>query len=113
MREVQVSNLDRQVFTLPQFGVRNGLSMTAVRALMRANRGPRVMRPAPNIVIVTPEAEQEWRRMMEAEAESEAAQLALARQRRHMSTLGKMASKHPGHPAQLAKAKAKPNAKRR
>jgi hypothetical protein len=108
MREVQVSpNIEPLVLTPAQFCVRNGLTKPAFLKIMRENRGPAVMRPNCNTIIITIEAEQEWRRKMEAEAASEPVQLELARQRRRMSTLGKIASKHPGHPSKLAKAKAK------
>jgi hypothetical protein len=65
----QIDPSAKVAFTVPEFCIRNGLSRAKYRKLKAAKRGPREMRYGFNTIRITLDAERDWQRAMEQDAE--------------------------------------------
>ena len=87
---------EQQVFSLPEFCIRNKISKSKLFKLFRENRGPRFMLYGHHKRISI-EAEREWRAAMEAYSVSKAGRLELERRKQHSTQAGKIAAKSEHH----------------
>jgi predicted DNA-binding transcriptional regulator AlpA len=63
--------MDDALMSIPEFCERNTISRSLFYKIQAEGRGPRLMRIAANRVAISPQAEAEWRRAREVDAEAE------------------------------------------
>jgi predicted DNA-binding transcriptional regulator AlpA len=63
--------MSKEAYSIIEFCAAHGISRSTFYALLRAGRGPRLMRMSANRVAISREAAEEWRRAREADAEAE------------------------------------------
>jgi predicted DNA-binding transcriptional regulator AlpA len=61
----------KDAYTIIEFCAAHGISRATFYALLRAGRGPRLMRVSANRVAISREAAEDWRRAREADAAAE------------------------------------------